>query len=192
MVAVNSTMLPLGTLAPPFELADPSGRRWRLEDISAGRPTVVLFLSNHCPFVRHLAAKLGEVTTRLMAEGAAVVGVMSNDVENYPDDAPEHMARCAGEWGWRFPYLYDEDQEVAKAYRAACTPDVFVFDAEGRLAYRGQFDDSRPGNEVEVTGADLEAAVEALLSGSQPADEQRPSIGCNIKWKPGAEPAWFG
>jgi peroxiredoxin len=192
MVAVNSTMLALGTPAPSFELADPEGRRWRLEDLSAGKPTVVLFLSNHCPFVRHLAPKLGEVTARLMAAGAAVVGVMSNDVEHYPDDAPEHMARCAAEWGWRFPYLYDEDQAVAKAYRAACTPDLFVFDPEGRLAYRGQFDDSRPGNDVEVTGADLEAAVDALLQGSSPSEEQRPSIGCNMKWKPGEEPEWFG
>jgi peroxiredoxin len=192
MVAVNSTMLPLGTPAPPFELPDPDGRVWRLEDLAAGKPTVVVFLSNHCPFVHHIAAELGEVSARLMAAGAAVVGVMSNDVENHPDDAPGHMARCATEWGWAFPYLYDEDQAVATAYRAACTPDFFVFDAAGRLAYRGQFDDSRPGNDVEVTGADLEAAVEALLSGSRPADEQRPSIGCNIKWKPGAEPEWFG
>jgi peroxiredoxin len=192
MTAVNSTMLPLGTPAPVFELQDPSARLWRLEDIAAGKPTVVLFLSNHCPFVKHIATVLGEVTARLLDQGAAVVGVMSNDVDNYPDDAPEHMAQCASEWGWGFPYLYDEDQSVAKAYRAACTPDVFVFDAEGGLAYRGQFDDSRPSNDVEVTGADLEAAVTALLAGNDPPEPQRPSIGCNIKWKPGQEPDWFG
>ncbi len=185
-------MLPLGTAAAEFSLPDPSGKVFTFAEISSGRPTVVVFLSNHCPYVQHIARRLGTLASEMNSQGVAVVGIMSNDIEGYPDDAPEHMARCAAEWGWEFPYLYDGDQSVARAYRAACTPDFYVFDANGALAYRGQFDDSRPGSERPVTGADLLSAVEAVLSGSPVPAEQRPSMGCNIKWKPGAEPQWFG
>lgn len=181
-------MLELGTEAPAFELPDPDRRWWSFDQVSGGRPTVVLFLSNHCPYVRHIAPALGRVASDISARGAAVVGIMSNDTETHPDDAPEHMSRHAAEWGWDFPYLVDADQTVARAYRAACTPDVFVFDGEGRLAYRGQFDSARPGNDVEPTGEDLTAAVDALLAGDRPASEQRPSMGCSIKWRPGNEP----
>jgi peroxiredoxin len=191
MAAVSSTMLELGTEAPPFELPDPGGQVHRLDD-SAGAPALlVAFLCNHCPYVRHIGPQLGVVTERLMRRGVAVVGVNSNDIEAYPQDGPAHMRATADEFGWRFPYLFDESQSVARAYHAACTPDFFLFDADGVLVYRGQFDDSRPRNDVEVTGFDLERATEAVLAGSRPSEEQRPSMGCNIKWKPGNEPAWF-
>jgi peroxiredoxin len=192
MVEVNSTMLPLGTEAPPFSLPDPDGRRWSLDEIAAGkRGVLVVFLSNHCPFVRHLATVLGEVARDLADREVAVVGINANDVTAYPDDAPERMAEFAAANGWSFPYLFDESQEVAKAYRAACTPDFFLFDADRRLVYRGQFDDSRPGRPDPVTGADVRRAVDALLAGDPPLEEQRPSIGCNIKWRPGNEPDYF-
>lgn len=192
MVEVNSTMLPLGTEAPPFTLPDPSGRRWSLDEIVAGtRGVVVVFLSNHCPFVRHLAAVLGAVARDLASRDVAVVGINANDVAAYPDDAPPRMAEFAAANGWSFPYLFDESQEVAKAYRAACTPDFFLFDADRKLVYRGQFDGSRPGRAEPVTGADLRRAVDALLAGDPPLEEQRPSIGCNIKWRPGNEPDYF-
>ncbi len=193
MVSVNSTMLPLGTIAPGFSLPDPTGRLHDLDDVARDAPAlVVMFLSNHCPYVQHLSRELGLVTQRLHAKGAAIVGIMSNDVESYPDDSPANMAVHARTHGWDFPYLFDETQEVALAYRAACTPDLFVFDAERRLAYRGQFDGSRPKNDVPVTGADLLAAVKAVLAGSAPTDDQFPSMGCNIKWRPGNEPPYFG
>lgn len=192
MAAVNSTMVPLGTPAPDFELPDPTGRVWSLSEISRGRPTVVAFVCNHCPFVRHIGPTLGAVAADLMERGAAVVGIMSNDTDSHPDDAPVHMGEQAREWGWDFPYLVDADQSVALAYRAACTPDFFVLDADGRLAYRGQFDASRPGNDVEPTGEDLAGAVDVLLAGGRPDEDQAPSIGCNIKWRPGNEPEWFG
>lgn len=181
-------MLPLGTPAPEFSLPDPSGRVWTYPDVGEGRPCVVVFLSNHCPYVRHIAPVLGTVARELTAAGAGVVGIMSNDIDRYPDDAPEHMAVCARDWDWEFPYLVDEDQSVAAAYRAACTPDFFVFDADGWLAYRGQFDGSRPSNDVPVTGEDLRGAIEALLAGHPASEEQRPSMGCSIKWRPGNEP----
>lgn len=188
MVATPSTMLPLGTEAPAFELPDPSGALHTLDAIAGSAPaTVVMFLSNHCPYVRHIGRELGLVTQRLMAKGVAVVGIMSNDVEAYPDDAPPKMAETARAFGWDFPYLYDESQDVARAYHAACTPDLFVFDAARALAYRGQFDGARPSNDVAVTGSDLRAAVDALLDGRRPSDDQAPSLGCNIKWKPDAE-----
>ena len=192
MVSVNSTMLPLGTAAPAFSLPDPAGRVHDLDAIAADAPAlVVMFLSNHCPYVQHLSRELGLVTQSLAAKGAAIVGIMSNDIDKYPDDSPEHMATHARVHGWDFPYLYDETQEVAAAYRAACTPDLYVFDADRRLVYRGQFDGSRPKNDVPVTGADLRAAVNAVLSGRPPTDDQFPSMGCNIKWRPGHEPAYF-
>jgi peroxiredoxin len=193
MVAVHSTMLPLGTRAPDFSLPDGTGRVWTLEQIADGAPALVVsFLSNHCPYVRRIATGLGRAAADLAAQGVAVVGIMSNDVVAYPDDAPSHMVERAAEWGWTFPYLYDETQEVARAYRAACTPDTYVFDGDRRLAYRGQLDAARPSNDVDVTAADLRAAVAAILAGEHPSPDQVPSMGCNIKWKPGSEPDWFG
>ena len=185
-------MLPLGTPAPEFDLPDASGAHHRLADFEAAPVLLVAFLCNHCPFVKHLGREFGLITQRMAAKGVAVVGINANDTDAYPDDAPEHMLTTARGWGWDFPYLLDTDQSVAKAYRAACTPDFFVFDAERRLAYRGQFDDSRPGNEVPVTGASLNAAVNALLKGEPVPEPQHPSMGCNIKWRPGNEPDWFG
>lgn len=192
MVAVNSTMLPLGTVAPDISLPDADGVVHTFDGSSSAPATVVMFLSNHCPYVHHVARELGLLTQRWLARGVAVVGVMSNDTDAYPDDAPEHMGAAARKWGWDFPYLVDADQSVAVAYRAACTPDFFVFDGDRRLVYRGRFDASRPSNDEPVTGADLRAAVEAVLAGDAPTDDQWPSMGCNVKWRPGAEPEWFG
>ena len=191
MARTPSTMLPLGTTAPVFELPDPEGKEVSISDFSAAPALVVVFLSNHCPFVQHVAGGLGALARDLQAEGAALVGIMANDITNYPDDRPEMMAKMAERHDWTFPDLYDENQEVAKAYRAACTPDFFVFDGQRRLVYRGQMDGARPGNDVPVTGADLRAAVDAVLAGRPVDEDQRPSLGCNIKWKPGNEPEWF-
>jgi peroxiredoxin len=192
MARVESTMLPLGTHAPDFDLPDAFGLRHQRADFDGAPALLVMFICNHCPFVKHLGRELGLLTQSLMAKGAAVVAINANDIEAYPDDAPEHMVTTARGYGWDFPYLLDTDQSVAHAYRASCTPDFFVFDAERRLTYRGQFDPSRPGNDVPVTGVDLRAAVNATLAG-RPVDEpQRPSMGCNIKWRPGNEPTWFG
>jgi peroxiredoxin len=191
MVSVSSTMLPLGTAAPDFTLPDATGRIWRLVDVPGDAALLVAFLSNHCPYVKHVARELGLLTQRWMARGVAVVGINSNDIEAYPDDAPEHMVSFARQVGWDFPYLFDAEQEVARAYRAACTPDFFLFDADHRLVYRGQFDDSRPRNDQPVTGSDLRAAVDAVLAGQAVTDVQQPSMGCNIKWKPGHEPDYF-
>jgi peroxiredoxin len=186
-------MIPLGTTAPEFTLPDPGGTRWNLGELTTGAPaSVVAFLSNHCPYVRHVARELGLVTARLARKGVGVVGVMSNDVARFPDDAPERMVAFARSVGWDFPYLYDEEQQVARDYRAACTPDFYVFDRDLRLVYRGQFDGSRPSNDVPVTGSDLRAAVDGVLEGRPPSDEQVPSMGCSIKWRPGTEPEWFG
>ena len=192
MARTPSTMLPLGTPAPVFELPDPEGKVVSISDFAAAPVLVVAFLSNHCPFVQHVAAGLAEVARDVQANGGAVVGIMANDIASYPDDRPELMANMAERHGWTFPYLYDETQEVAKAYRAACTPDFFVFDGQRRLVYRGQMDGARPGNDVPVTGEDLWATVEAVLGGRPVAEDQRPSMGCNIKWKAGNEPDYFG
>jgi len=193
MVAVNSTMLPLGTVAPDFSLPDPTGAVHSLADAAGAPATVVMFLSNHCPYVRHLGREVGLLTQRWRSRGVAVFGVMSNDTDAYPDDAPDKMAEAARGWGWDFPYLVDTaDHATAKAYRAACTPDFYVFDADRRLVYRGQFDGSRPGNDVPVTGADLKAAVESVLAGTAVDNDQWPSMGCNIKWRPGQAPDYFG
>ncbi|HEV2150326.1 MAG TPA: thioredoxin family protein [Longimicrobiaceae bacterium] len=188
MVAVHSTMLPLGTRAPAFTLPDPEGNAVSLDDFRDAKALVVVFLSNHCPFVKHVRAGLADVAARYRPRGVAFVGINANDTERYPADAPERM----GAEGYPFPYLVDETQETAKAYRAACTPDFFLFDQERRLVYRGQFDASRPSNDVPVTGQDLRAAMEALLEDLPVPAEQAPSIGCNIKWRPGNEPEWFG
>jgi len=191
MVAVSSTMVPLGSPAPLVELPDADGRVVRSADLDDARVLVVAFLSNHCPYVRHIAERLGSVADEVVARGGAFIGVMSNDTDAYPDDAPERMATAAEAWGWRFPYLVDADQSTAKAFRAACTPDFFVYDAQRRLTYRGRFDASRPGNDEAVTGADLLAAVEEALGEGAGPSEQLPSMGCNIKWRPGNEPEWF-
>ena len=185
-------MIPLGTVAPDFVLPDADGRTVRLEDFSDAPGQLIIFMSNHCPFVRHIRVELARFVQRYQKMGLAVVAIGSNDTEAYPDDGPEMTAREAEAFGYTFPYLFDEDQSVAKAYKAACTPDFFLFDRERGLVYRGQFDSSRPGNDVPVTGADLGAAVEALLGGEPVSPDQRPSIGCNIKWKAGNEPDYFG
>jgi len=182
MVKTASTMLPLGTTAPDFSLKNVDGSTVSLANFADAKALVVIFMCNHCPFVKHLAPALATFGKECQEKGAAVVGISSNDVANYPDDSPELMVQEAADRGYTFPYLYDEDQSVAKAYRAACTPDFFVFDQDKKLAYRGQFDDSRPTNGVEVTGDDLRAAVDAIIAGQPIPEPQKPSIGCNIKW----------
>lgn len=188
MAETPSRMVTLGTPAPDFELKATNGRMVRLEDFSDATVLVVIFMCNHCPFVKHLHEGLVEFQEDYLPSGVAIVGINSNDVETHPDDSFDKMVEEVEKVGYRFPYLFDETQEVAHAYHAACTPDFFVYDRERRLAYRGQFDDSRPGNGIPVTGKDLRAAVDALLEGETPPAEQRASIGCNIKWKPGNEP----
>ncbi|MGH3519527.1 MAG: thioredoxin family protein [Haloechinothrix sp.] len=192
MVAVNSTMLPLGTPAPEFSLPDPSGTVWSLDQVAGERGTLVAFVCNHCPYVRHVAVEFGAAAARWIRAGVGVIGINSNDVSAYPIEEPDTMAEHAARWNWRFPYVSDSDQSVAQAYRAACTPDFFLFDDASRLVYRGRMDGSTPGNDVPVTGAELDAAITAMLSGEPISGEQIPSIGCNIKWKPGNKPAWFG
>lgn len=191
MVAVASTMLPLGSPAPAFALPDPSGRVHSLDDTDGAPALLVVFLCNHCPYVKHIRHELARATRRFQERAVAVVGINSNDVDAHPEDGPEAMAEEARRVGYPFPYLFDSSQEVAKAYRAACTPDHFLFDGDRRLVYRGQFDDSRPGNALAVTGADLAAAVDAVVAGRPVPPDQKPSMGCNIKWKPGNEPDWF-
>ena len=182
MVKTASTMLPLGTNAPGFSLPNIDGSTVSLSDLAGSKGLLVVFMCNHCPFVKHLRTQLAEFATEYQAKGLAVVGISSNDVANYGDDSPEKMQAEAADAGYTFPYLYDESQDVAKAYRAACTPDFFLFDADQSLVYRGQFDDSRPGNEKRITGADLRAASDAVLAGEDVSPEQAPAIGCNIKW----------
>lgn len=191
MVAVPSTMLPLGTPAPDFRLPDTDGRTVSRDDFRDAPALLVMFICNHCPYVQHLRAGLAQFARDYAARGLAVVAINSNDVRAQPADRPEKMKAEREQAGYRFPYLFDESQAVARAYRAACTPDFFLFDRERRLVYRGQFDDSRPGSDRPVTGADLRAAADAVLAGAAPPADQRPSIGCNIKWKPGAAPEWF-
>jgi peroxiredoxin len=192
MVLTPSTMLPLGTQAPDFSLVNVDGRTVSLADFEGKPALLVIFMCNHCPYVKHLADQLAAFTSEYIANGVGVVGISSNDVPNYPADSPEQMVAEAEARGYQFPYLYDETQDVAKAYRAACTPDFYVFDADQRLVYRGQFDGSRPDSGIPVTGDDLRAALDAVLAGNKPIDDQRPSIGCNIKWKAGAAPDYFG
>jgi peroxiredoxin len=183
MALTESRMIELGTKAPDFTLPDPSGDLWRLSDFEGGEALLVVFMCNHCPFVKHLKPALAALTREMKPRGLESVAISANDIESHPADAPEKMAEEAKQFGYVFPYLYDESQETARAYGALCTPDFFLFDRERRLAYRGQFDDSRPGDGKPVTGADLRAAIEALLSGQRPSEDQKPSIGCNIKWK---------
>jgi peroxiredoxin len=191
MVRTPSTMLPLGTVAPDFSLPNIDGRSVSLADVAGEKGTVVMFICNHCPFVKHVADQLAVLGRDSLPRGIGFVAISSNDVASHPADSPEQMVHEAEERGYPFPYLYDETQEVAKAYHAACTPDFFLFDAGRALVYRGQLDPSRPGSDVPVTGQDLRAAIDALLAGRPPIDEQIPSLGCNIKWKPGNEPTYF-
>ena len=192
MVAVESTMLAIGTPAPDFSLPDASGALHSLDSIATGADAlVVAFICNHCPYVKLIADKFAEIGNDLVARGVAVVAINSNDYQAHPDDSPDAMAAEAELRGYAFPYLVDGSQAVALAYRAACTPDFFVFDHNRQLAYRGRFDSARPGNGEAVTGADLLTAVEEIAGkGTVPA-QQHPSMGCNIKWKPGAAPSWF-
>jgi len=192
MAATPSTMLPLGTSAPDFSLRDATtGATVSLADLEDKPVVLVMFISNHCPYVRHVADELGRIGSDYAGRGVAVVAIGSNDVDNYPDDAPLHMVEFAAERGFTFPYLHDETQDVARAYRAACTPDFFVFDTDRALVYRGQLDGSRPSNDVPIDGRDLRAALDAALDGEASPEPQLPSMGCNIKWKPGHEPDYF-
>ena len=190
MAAVESQMLSLGTSAPAFSLPDPDGTLHSLRDDA--QATLVMFICNHCPFVKHIREELARLGDEYLARGVAVFAINSNDVTTHPGDSPENMKAEAERWGYRFPYLFDEDQSVAKSYKAACTPDFFVFDGDLTLAYRGQLDSSRPSNDLPVDGQDIRRALDAVLDGSQPDSVQSPSIGCNIKWRPGNEPDYFG
>ncbi len=193
MAEVQSTFrLKRGDPAPSFELPDHEGRSFSLGGLRGEKGALVIFACNHCPFVIHLASAIGRFAEELAASGIATVAIMPNDVENYPDDHPDKMGPFAAASGWNFPYLYDETQEVAKAWGAACTPDFFLLDAEGRLFYAGQFDSSRPKNDEAVSGGDLRGATTALLAGEEAPGAVYPSSGCNIKWKAGNEPPYFG
>ncbi|NLS90966.1 MAG: thioredoxin family protein [Planctomycetaceae bacterium] len=191
MVKTASTMLPLGAKAPDFSLPDLDGTLVSLADYQDAPALLVMFICNHCPFVKHVAPELAKLGRDYADRGVAIVAINANDVENYAADSPERMREEAKRQGYTFPYLYDETQKVAKAYRAACTPDFFLFDGSRRLVYRGQLDASRPGSGVPVTGEDLRAALDAVLAGKPVPAEQRASIGCNIKWKSGGEPDYF-
>jgi len=191
MALTPSTMLPLGTIAPGFHLPDTDGKTVSLANFK-GRPALlVLFLCNHCPYVVHIRDGLAQLAREYMTRGVGIVGINANDEIKYPADSPQKMKAEAKAAGYVFPYLFDATQKVAKSYRAACTPDIFLFDKDQRLVYRGQFDDSRPDNQQPVTGKDLREALEAVLGGQPPLKIQRASIGCNIKWKPGNEPDYY-
>ncbi len=191
MSLTPSTMLALGTPAPDFRLPDTGGRMASLADFESAKALLVIFMCNHCPYVKHLRAELAALGANYQSQGLGIVAINSNDAKNYPADSPQMMIEEVALAGYTFPYLYDETQEVAKAYTAACTPDFFLFDAGHRLVYRGQFDDSRPGNQIAVSGEDIYSAIKALLAGDEVSLEQKPSIGCNIKWREGNEPSYF-
>ncbi len=191
MAGVSSTMLELGTAAPDFSLPDTTGQLVSLADYKQAPATLVVFMCNHCPYVKHIANQFAEFAREYQAKGVAVIGINANDVSTHPDDSPEKMADEVKKIGYTFPYLYDETQEVAKSYRAACTPDFFLFDKDHKLAYRGQFDGSRPGNKIAVTGQDLRMALDAVLQDQPVPAEQKASMGCNIKWRAGNEPGYF-
>jgi peroxiredoxin len=192
MALTASTMLPLGSKAPAFRLpdTDADGKLVSLDDFKNAPALLVIFLCNHCPYVKHVRHELAALAKDYQAQGVAVVGVSANDVVSHPDDGPEQMAKEKAAIGYTFPYLYDETQDVAMAYRAACTPDFYVFDGNQSLVYRGQMDGSRPGNDVTISGKDLRAALDAVLAGKAVSSDQKPSLGCNIKWKPGNEPMY--
>ncbi len=193
MALKPSTMLPLGSDAPAFELTNAvDGKTVSLgKDYDSAPALLVMFICNHCPFVIHVRDELGRVAADYMPKGLAVVAINSNSIESHPQDGPENMKRLAIQEGWEFPFLFDETQEVAKAYKAACTPDLFLFDGDRKLLYRGQLDDSRPSNAIPVTGHDLRAAIEDVLAGAPVSIDQKPSVGCNIKWKRGNEPEYW-
>lgn len=190
MALTPSTMLPLGTPAPDFTLPDTNGKPVSLAAFKDRAALVVMFLCNHCPYVIHLRAGIAQLARDYAPKSVGIVGINANDVKHYPADSPAKMREEAARAGYTFPYLYDETQAVAKAYRAACTPDIYLFDRGRRLVYRGQFDASRPGNGIPVTGKDLRAALDAVLAGRATSEFQAPSMGCNIKWKPGNEPEY--
>lgn len=184
MSETPSTMVPLGSKAPDFILPDVvSGKDLSLNDISSNTATVIMFICNHCPFVKHVQKELTGLSNEYIAKGISFAAINSNDVENYPQDSPRRMKETAETQGFTFPYLYDETQETAKAYHAACTPDFYIYDKDMKLVYRGQMDDSRPGNGKPVTGLDIRNALDAVINGNTPDSNQKPSIGCNIKWK---------
>ncbi|MFM7221185.1 MAG: thioredoxin family protein [Nodosilinea sp.] len=193
MVMVESTMLPLGTAAPDFNLTDVvSGQAVSLASFAAAPALLVMFICRHCPFVKHVEAELARLGRDYQPRGVAMVAISANSLQTHPQDGPEHLKAQAQEQGFTFPYCFDATQAVAKQYTAACTPDFFVFDQHRRLVYRGQLDGSRPSNGLPVTGADLRQALEAVLTGQPLAPDQKPSIGCNIKWTPGNQPSYFG
>lgn len=192
MALTASTMLSLGTQAPDFHLPDVvSGQTISLSSFAQKKALLVMFICRHCPFVKHVKEELAQLGKDYINNGLGIVAISTNDAKNYPDDAPELLKAMAIELDFNFPFCYDESQETAKAYTAACTPDFFLFDAKRQLIYRGQLDESRPSNGKPVTGADLRAAIDAVLADKPVASEQKPSIGCNIKWKPGNEPSYF-
>lgn len=191
MVLTPSTMLPLGTKAPDFSLPNVDGKQVSLSDFDGAPALLVVFMCNHCPYVIHVAPALARLAKEYQQRGVAVVGINANDASSHPADSPEQMVHEVENRGYTFPYLYDESQAVAKAYHAACTPDFYVFDKDRRLAYRGQMDSSRPNSDKPLTGQDLRAALDAVLAGKPVTSDQKPSIGCNIKWMPGSEPDYF-
>lgn len=191
MAATPSTMLPLGTRAPNFILPDTQGKQVRLDQFAGAPALLIMFICNHCPFVKHLRSALAQLGRDYQPKGVAIVAISSNDADAYPADSPAKMVEEQRDAGYTFSYLYDETQEIAKSYQAACTPDFYLFDKNQQLVYRGQFDDSRPSNGLPVTGKDLRAAIDAVLAGQHVATEQRPSIGCNIKWRSGNEPDYY-
>jgi peroxiredoxin len=191
MALTPSTMLPLGTTAPDFRLPDTNGKIVLLADFKNTPALLVIFMCNHCPYVIHIRAGLAQLARDYAPRGVGIVGISANDAKNYPADSPAKMRDEVKTAGYIFPYLYDETQAIAKGYRAACTPDIFLFDKNQRLVYRGQFDASRPNNGIPVTGTDLRAALDAVLAGKSVLEKQIPSIGCNIKWKAGNAPDYF-
>ena len=191
MAARESTMLELGTEAPGFALLEPATENIVSSDDFTNKPLLVAFICNHCPFVVLIRDALAQLANEYQSKGIAVVAINANDAENYPDDSPENMVAEVRKAGYSFPYLYDESQEVSKAYQASCTPDFFLFDKHHHLFYRGQFDSARPGNDVAATGEDLRNAMDALLKGLYPPNDQKASIGCSIKWKAGNAPEYF-
>jgi peroxiredoxin len=193
MVKTLSTMISLGTSAPSFELSDVVSKEViTLNTFRGKKGLLIIFLCQHCPFVKHIKSELARLGNDFLDQGLGIIAISSNDVSNYPDDSPENLKIMAEEQSFNFPVCYDESQEVAKSYRAACTPDFFLFDAEFKLVYRGQLDDSRPSNGVPVSGKDLRRAINCVLEEKPVSGEQKPSVGCNIKWKPGNEPDYFG
>tara|TARA_B100001079_G_scaffold235985_1_gene218148 strand:+ start:104 stop:682 length:579 start_codon:yes stop_codon:yes gene_type:complete len=191
MAKVNSTMLPLGTQAPSFSLYDPEGNLFTLDHSSKSNAFLVMFICNHCPFVHHIRKELARLANDYLKRDVSIIAINSNDYETHPGDSPEKMKDEIMEWGYNFPYLVDEDQSVAIAYQASCTPDFFLFDSQQQLVYRGQLDGGRPSNDIPVNGRDIRAALDTLLAGDDVSEEQVPSVGCNIKWKPNNSPEWF-